>query len=106
MSLYFITFPNEGPDERDAPTVKDCAVSDSEDEAYLKLMEQNDWLKSFWMYPGEHPDRGIRRLSLRTKNTYDKLSPEDKLRVARNVLTGKGWWTSEIQHVPLEGIIC
>jgi len=70
-SLFFITYPERDHEDADEPFVNDFAVADSEDEAYLKLMEQNSWLKDFWMYPEERSKK-ITRLQLNEMRNFGK----------------------------------
>ena len=49
LFLFFLCFADEDPDE-----VEDFVVSDTENDAFLRLLDQKSWLKDFWIYPEEN----------------------------------------------------
>ncbi len=103
MSVYFLIYHPEDDSEVDlGPTIpepRQMVIADNEDDACLRLMEQQSDLKICWKRPSENEDP--LDFSHDTRS-YDRLSRTEKIEVAKNVVTGRsGHWLVQFQHVPL-----
>ncbi len=105
MSVYFlIYYPEDDPEVDLGPTIpepRQMVIADNEDDACLRLMEQQSDLKIGWRRPSENEDPPT-HYSHRHWTSYDRLSRTEKIEVAKNVVTGRsGHWRVQFQHVPL-----
>ena len=103
MSVYFLIYYPEDDSEVDlGPTMpgpREMVIADNEDDACLRLMEQDSELKIWWKRPSENDS--LYDLS-HDARSYDCLPRTEKIEVAKNEVTGRsGHWLVQFQHVPL-----